>query len=188
MVVLIAGVLTLFARIFRENGLMPTAVILPLIGSDKSVQLEIETEVEDVLGNVEVDGNDQYIIGKRTTTSYVSAGNGDIIVLGGLQRTSQSKNTNRLGPIPFLGDLFGSRSRSKGRTELIFFLRPTVLTNTYLDNVEAMKRIDATRQGKQVREIIDHRPAAAPYVPPKTEADKPDTDRSTPNPAPAARE
>jgi hypothetical protein len=31
-VVLIAGVLTLFARIFRDNGLMPAAVILPLIG------------------------------------------------------------------------------------------------------------------------------------------------------------
>ena len=30
-VVLIAGVLTLFARIFRDNGLMPAAVILPLI-------------------------------------------------------------------------------------------------------------------------------------------------------------
>jgi hypothetical protein len=31
-VVLIAGVLTLFARIFRDNGLMPAAAILPLIG------------------------------------------------------------------------------------------------------------------------------------------------------------
>ena len=31
-VVLIAGVLTLFARIFRENGLMPAAAVLPLLG------------------------------------------------------------------------------------------------------------------------------------------------------------
>jgi general secretion pathway protein D len=143
--------------------------ILPLIGSDKSVQLEIETEVEDVLGDVTIDGNEQPIIGRRTTQSYVSASNGDIIVLGGLQRASQSKNTSRLGPIPFLGDLLGTRSRSKGRTELIFFLRPTVLTNSYLDNVEAMKRVDSTPQGKQVREIIDHRPAAAPYIPPTGE-------------------
>ena len=128
------------------------------------MQLEVEQEVEDVLGTVKIDGNDQPRIGRRTTTSYVSARNGDIIVLGGLQRASQSKNTSRLGPLPWIGDLFGSRSRTKGRTELVFFLRPIILTNTYLDNVEAMKRIDSTPQAKQVREITDQRPAAAPYV------------------------
>lgn len=140
--------------------------VLPLIGSSGDVQLEVEQEVEDVLGTVKIDGNDQPRIGRRTTTSYVSARNGDIIVLGGLQRASQSKNTSRLGPLPWIGDLFGSRSRSKGRTELVFFLRPVILTNTYLDNVEAMKRIDSTPQAKQVREITDKRPAAAPYVDP----------------------
>ncbi len=138
--------------------------VLPLIGSSGAVQLEVEQEVEDVLGTVRIDGNDQPRIGRRTTTSYVSARNGDIIVLGGLQRASQSKNTSRLGPLPWIGDLFGSRSRSKGRTELVFFLRPIILTNTYLDNVETMKRIDSTPQAKQVRELTDRRPAAAPYV------------------------
>ena len=138
--------------------------VLPLIGSSGAVQLEVEQEVEDVLGTVKIDGNDQPRIGRRTTTSYVSARNGDIIVLGGLQRASQSKNTSRLGPLPWIGDLFGSRSRTKGRTELVFFLRPIILTNTYLDNVAAMKRIDSTPQAKQVREITDQRPAAAPYV------------------------
>lgn len=140
--------------------------VLPLIGSSGAVQLEIEQEVEDVLGTVQIDGNDQPRIGRRTTTSYVSARNGDIIVLGGLQRASQSKNTSRLGPIPFIGDLLGARSRTKGRTELIFFLRPVILTNTFLDNVEAMKRIDSTPQAKQVRELVDHRPAAAPAATP----------------------
>ncbi len=140
--------------------------VLPLIGSSGDVQLEIEQEVEDVLGTVKIDNNDQPRIGRRTTTSYVSARNGDIIVLGGLQRASESRSTSRLGPIPWIGDLLGARSRSKGRTELIFFLRPTILTNTYLDNVEAMKRIDSTPQAKDVRAITDQRPAAAPYFEP----------------------
>ena len=140
--------------------------VLPLIGSTGNVQLEIEQEVEDVLGTVRIDNNDQPRIGRRTTTSYVSARNGDIIVLGGLQRTSQTKTTSRLGPIPFIGDLFGARSRAKGRTELIFFLRPIILTNTFLDNVEAMKRIDSSPQAKQARELIDHRPAASPPATP----------------------
>lgn len=143
--------------------------VLPLIGSSGDVQLEVEQEVEDVAGEVEVDGNKQYVISRTTTTSYIAARNGDVIVLGGLQRTSQSRSRNRLGPIPIIGDLLGLRSRSTGRKELIFFLRPTILTHSYLDNVEAMRRIDSTPQAKEVREIIDHRPAAAPYIPPAPE-------------------
>lgn len=135
--------------------------VTPLIGPDGSVQLEVEQEVEDVLGTVIIDGNEQPRIGRRTTTSFVSAANGDIIVLGGLQRESNSKTTSRLGPIPFLGDLFGRRTRSKGRTDLIFFLRPVVLTNTAADNAEALGRLDKNPQGQAVRAIIDARPAAA---------------------------
>lgn len=150
--------------------------ITPLIGSSGDVQLDIKTEVQDVSGTVKIDNNEQPIVSERSTSSYVSARNGDIIVLGGLQRASQSKTSSRLGPIPFLGDLLGSRSRSKGRTELVFFLRPTILTNTALDNVEAMKRIDTTPQSKEVRALLENRPAAAPgasNIPPAEQPEKP---------------
>lgn len=116
--------------------------VKPLIGRDGSVQLEIEQEVNDVLGEVIIDGNPQPRIGRRSTNSFVSVHSGDIIVLGGLQRSTDSKSTSRLGPIPFLGDLFGKRSRSNTRTDLVFFLRPTVLTNTAVDNEKAMKQVD----------------------------------------------
>jgi len=116
--------------------------VKPLIGSDGSVQLEIEQTVDDVLGEITIDGNPQPRIGNRQTMSFVSVRSGEIIVLGGLQRTSKSKNTNRLGPIPILGDLFGSRTREDTRTDLVFFLRPTVLTNTAADNEMALRQID----------------------------------------------
>jgi len=117
-------------------------IVTPLIGPDGSVQLEINQTVEDILGEVIIDGNPQPRVGSRRTESFVSVQSGDIIVLGGLQRTSDSKSTSRLGPIPFLGDLFGKRSRSKTRTDLVFFLRPTVLTNTAADNVKAMEQVE----------------------------------------------
>lgn len=116
--------------------------VKPLIGNDGSVQLEIKQEVNDILGDITIDGNPQPRIGRRTTESFVSVKSGEIIVLGGLQRTSKSKSTSRLGPIPFLGDLFGSRSRDDTRTDLVFFLRPTVLTNTPSDNIPALQQVD----------------------------------------------
>lgn len=139
--------------------------VTPLIGPDGSVQLEIEQEVADVTGNVTIDGNNQPIIGKRTTNSFVSASNGDIIVLGGLQRNKQDKTTSRLGPIPVIGDIFGRRRRENTRTDLVFFLRPVVLTNTALDNVEVLERLENNPQGKAIRAVIDARPAAAPADP-----------------------
>jgi general secretion pathway protein D len=116
--------------------------VKPLIGTDGSVQLEIKQAVNDVLGEVVIDGNPQPRIGKRTTESFVSVKSGEIIVLGGLQRTSKSRSTSRLGPIPIIGDLLGTRTREDTRTDLVFFLRPTVLTNTPADNLAAMQQIE----------------------------------------------
>ena len=126
--------------------------VKPLIGNDGSIQLEITQEVNDILGNVSIGGNDQPRIGRRSFESFVSATSGDIIVLGGLQRTSKSKSTSRLGPIPIIGDLLGTRTREDTRTDLVFFLQPTVLTNSSADNTAAMKQVEAFPK-EQRREV-----------------------------------
>jgi len=111
--------------------------------------------VSDVIGEVRLDNNPQPIIGKRDTKSFVSVRSGEVIVLGGLQRTSKGKTTSRLGPIPFLGDALGTRKRTDNRTDLVFFLRPYVLTNTAADNVNAYRRLEAGPQRDAVREAIN---------------------------------
>ncbi len=141
--------------------------VLPLIGKDGSVQLQITQQVEDVLGEVKLDGNDQPVIGRRSTDSFVSAMSGEIIVLGGLQRTQDTVTANRLGPIPIIGDWLGSSTKSKTRTELVILMRPYVLNNSAVDNINALNRIDATPIKDEVRKIIDVAPAAAPTAPAK---------------------
>ena len=130
--------------------------VKPLIGTDGSIQLEITQEVNDILGNVSIGGNDQPRIGRRSFESFVSAISGDIVVLGGLQRTSKSKSTSRLGPIPIIGDLLGTRTRDNTRTDLVFFLRPTILTNTPADNTSALKQVEAfpKAQRKEVKNAL----------------------------------
>lgn len=146
--------------------------VLPLIGKDGSVQLQVTQQVEDVLGSVTIDGNDQPVIGRRSTDSFVSAMSGEIIVLGGLQRSNDTTTKNRLGPIPIIGDLLGGSSKTKTRTELLIFLRPYVLNNSAVDNLNAISRIDATPIAEQVHKHIDKAPvppgtgpAAAPSSP-----------------------
>ena len=141
--------------------------VLPLIGKDGAVQLQISQSVEDILGTTQLDGNAQPIIGRRTTDSYVSAMSGEIVVLGGLQRTVTTKSTSRLGPIPIIGDLFGSSTNTEEKQELIIFLRPYVLNNSAVDNLDALSRATSSAIGAEVKKIIDKVPGQAPAAPAK---------------------
>ena len=139
--------------------------VLPLIGKDGAVQLQVSQSVEDILGSVLLDGNDQPIIGRRTTDSFVSAMSGEIVVLGGLQRKITTKSTSRLGPIPFLGDLFGSSTDVEEKQELIIFLRPYVLNGSAVDNLDALSRATSSAIGPEVKKALDNVPGKAPAAP-----------------------
>jgi general secretion pathway protein D len=130
--------------------------VTPYIGVDGSVQLDMKQTVEDVTGEVQIDSNTQYIIGTREMTSYSTAKSGEIIFLGGFQKKINSKSSSRLGPIPIIGDLFGSRRSDNYRQELIFFLRPMVLTNTpTVDNAEALQRLEKLPSKDDIKEQLD---------------------------------
>ncbi|HEY9156249.1 MAG TPA: secretin N-terminal domain-containing protein [Opitutaceae bacterium] len=140
---------------YKDIGIELT--VKPLIGSSGSVQMEITQEVDDILGETLIDGNQQPTIGRRSTSSFVSAKSGDIIVLGGLQRNTFNHTTSRLGPIPIIGDILGARTREKTRTDLVFFLRPTILTNTAVDNIPALQQIGQLSKPEQqeIKRVID---------------------------------
>jgi general secretion pathway protein D len=112
---------------------------------------------------VTIDQNTQYMILTRKTESYVTAKSGDIIVLGGFRQNTNSKSRSRLGGIPIIGDILGPRSREKRYNELIFFLRPYVLTNNSdVDNRDTMRRIEQLPTRDEIKSFINPQ-----YVPPK---------------------
>jgi general secretion pathway protein D len=129
--------------------------VKPLIGNDGAIELQISTEVNDVLDQVNIGGNSQPTITKRTTESFVSARNGDIVVLGGLQLRKRAKSSSRLGPIPFIGDLLGARNRNEERDDLVFFLRPYILTNTPVDTDHILKGMQKGKDGEEMQRLLD---------------------------------
>jgi general secretion pathway protein D len=140
-----------------------TLTVTPFIGIDGAVQLDMVQSVEDVTGEVLVDQNKQYVIGRRESTNYVSAKSGDIIVIGGFRKKSKLSSASRFGPIPIIGDLLGSRSKGDTMSELVFFVRPVVLANIpAVDNADAMRRIDGWPSRDEVKKEIDPR-----YVAPR---------------------
>ena len=90
-------------------------------------------------------------------------------MLGGLQRTQLTQSAGRLAGIPLLGDLLGSSSEERTKTELLIFLRPYVLSGTAVDNTDALRILDASVQKKPARAILDNQPGQpAPAEVPET--------------------
>tara|TARA_R110000868_G_scaffold124025_5_gene328106 strand:- start:8857 stop:10797 length:1941 start_codon:yes stop_codon:yes gene_type:complete len=104
-------------------------LVRPQITEGGTVRLYIEQEVSSVAGTVVGDSTD-LVTNKRRVTTTVLADNGEIIVLGGLIQQDDDVDNSQvpvLGDMPGIGSLFRSRSRTTHRTNLMIFIRPTII-------------------------------------------------------------
>lgn len=72
----------------------------------------------------------------REMESVLKIENNQTAVLGGLMEDRMDKNTDEvpgLASIPLLGNLFKNRNDTTEKTELVIFLRPTVIKNASID-------------------------------------------------------
>ncbi|OUW17276.1 MAG: hypothetical protein CBD18_04970 [Opitutales bacterium TMED158] len=127
--------------------------VKPLIGPNDIIQLEIDQSVNDIDGNVIINGNEQPIIGRRQMISFVSVANNGLVVLGGMQRSKETKTTSKaaiLGEIPLLGGLFSRKSTGYEKRELLVFIRPKVIRDSVDANADAIEKIGIHPIGSKV--------------------------------------
>ena len=137
--------------------------VKPLIGSDGIVQMEIEQQIQSVIGNVTVgtgsNQREQPVIGTRSANSYVSVGDGGLIALGGLQSLENSDTGGRmaiLGKIPIIGNLFTSKDTFYKRSEILIFIRPTIIRNTVEADRDANKLINQIEGTENIRSYLEN--------------------------------
>jgi len=120
------GAVNPFTTVEREQvGL--TLKLTPQINEGNAVRLKIEQEISSVSESTQaVD----LITNNRTINTTVIVEDGGTLVLGGLIQEDLREKEQRvplLGSIPLLGALFRSTSTQKVKTNLMFFIRPTIL-------------------------------------------------------------
>ncbi|MEO0465746.1 MAG: type II secretion system secretin GspD [Pseudomonadota bacterium] len=106
--------------------------VTPKISDDDSVRLEIFQEVSSI-DTFLSSGNEDLILNTRTIQTSVLADDEEIIVLGGLVQQSESLVNSKvpiLGDIPGLGRLFRSEGTSYDRTNLVVFIKPTIVRDS----------------------------------------------------------
>jgi len=103
--------------------------VVPLINSDREVDLDILQKNDEVSGSTRIDNNDIPTIATRYVKTHVTVPNKATLVLGGLIKMS----TNRvrtgiplLSSIPVLGYLFSNTTKERIRQELVILIRPEV--------------------------------------------------------------
>ncbi|MEP4485693.1 MAG: type II secretion system secretin GspD [Halioglobus sp.] len=129
-----------FQTIERENvGI--TLTVTPHINDGDSVVLDIEQEVSSLTG-LSVIASD-LITNERKIQTKVMAGDNRIVVLGGLIKDDvqdASQKVPVLGDIPFLGRLFRTDAVNVTKTNLLIFIRPTIIRDDAdLDGASADK-------------------------------------------------
>ena len=76
----------------------------------------------------------------REMESVLQAGSGQTIILGGLMQDNVRRDRNAvpgLGRLPSpAGDIFSFRDEAVSKTELVIFLKPTVISNPSMDSDE----------------------------------------------------
>jgi general secretion pathway protein D len=132
---------TPFQTIDRKDvGL--TLRIRPQISEGGAVRLQIFQEVSSVLST---DPQSGVTTRKRSVESTVLVDDGQIVVIGGLIEDTVKDGEEKvpgLGDLPLIGGLFKYNTRSRTKTNLMVFLRPTLLRSAERADALSSDRYD----------------------------------------------
>lgn len=102
--------------------------VTPQLNEGDTLVLDIEQEVSSVDEKSSAAGG--LVTNKREIKTQIMANDGQTVVLGGLIEDRINKSDSRvpvLGSIPILGNLFRSQKANKVKTNLLVFIRPTII-------------------------------------------------------------
>ena len=107
-----------------------TLNVTPFINEEGLVVMELQQQIQDIVGSQTINGNSVPITTDRSANAKVAVRDGEMIVLGGFIKTKTTTYEDGvpvLRHIPILGSLFEKTQDIDERNELIVLMRPTVL-------------------------------------------------------------
>lgn len=135
----------------RDVGIL--LEVTPHVNAGDSVVMDISQEISSLS---DLNSQDGPITNQRTLETQVLAGNGETVVLGGLIEEEVQNSVQKvpfLGDVPWLGRLFRNQSDSVIKTNLMIFIRATVIEDDELlrgataDKYEDLRERQEQRRG-----------------------------------------
>ena len=130
--------------------------ITPQINEGDSMVLQISQEISSIAQSA--GGAVDLITNQRIVETTVIVDDGEILVLGGLLEDVLRESDQRvpvLGNIPVLGALFRARKTEKIKTNLMIFIRPTILRDSATTAIETNQKYNMIRDIQQRNQSTD---------------------------------
>lgn len=127
---------------FTRQDVGLTLRVRPQVSENGTVKLQIFQEVSSIQAVTSATG---IILNKRNVESNVIVEDGQIIVLGGLIGDEYSDGSEKipfLGDLPLIGGLFRYDNKSRKRTNLMVFIRPSVLRSNEANNIVSNRELN----------------------------------------------
>ena len=157
-------------RTFERKEVGIKLEVLPQISEGDVIRLEIKQEVSSIAGAITSLSSD-FVTNKRQIETTVLANDGEIIVLGGLLQDDEQIDVSKvpiLGDVPIVGRLFRSEGKSRKKTNLMVFLRPTIIRNASdarpltQQRLNHMRYEDMQQSGREFSKIDNYISPAQP--------------------------
>jgi general secretion pathway protein D len=137
---------------YQRQPVALTMELTPHLNESDTVRLEIDGTIEDVAEGQSATAPGGPSTNQRKLKTAVVVHDGEAVVLGGLQKESDSESVDKipfLGDIPLLGRLFQTRSKSRVKQDLLIILTPYIIRGP-----EDLRRIECKRQEER-QEFLD---------------------------------
>jgi general secretion pathway protein D len=167
-----SGTTSPFTTIQREE-VGTILKVTPHISEGNVIQLKIEQE--DSSPGAKLTDSADISTNKRSIKTTILVEDGGIIVLGGLMQDTVTESEDRvpvLGSIPLVGNLFKSRSGSRQKTNLLVFLRPTILRDQSATEAISVSKYNEIRNeqkslnGGKITLLPGEKQPSIPAIPP----------------------
>ncbi|MBN8807723.1 MAG: type II secretion system secretin GspD [Sphingomonas sp.] len=135
--------------------------VRPQVNSGGSVKLYLRLQVSSIAGPVSSDNSD-LILNKRELETVQIVDDGRIAVIGGLLSDEERNTIEKiplLGDIPVLGNLFKSKGKSRSKTNLMVFIRASIMKTP-----EDLRRTTEQRYGYLRLQEAGQRPDEEPSI------------------------
>jgi type II secretory pathway component GspD/PulD (secretin) len=104
--------------------------VAPSISADGTITMAIYPQVSTIVKFTEINGGSYPDIATREAQTTLRVKSGESIVLGGLLKNDEIEQMERvplLSKIPILGELFTRRKKTKGSSQVVISLTPTLI-------------------------------------------------------------
>lgn len=104
--------------------------VAPSISADGTITMAIYPQVSTIVKFTEINGGSYPDIATREAQTTLRVKSGESIVLGGLLKNDEIEQMERvplLSRIPILGELFTRRKKTKGSSQVVISLTPTLI-------------------------------------------------------------